>query len=100
MEAPDPDCPDLGCPTYVTKLTRAFIIARISIFLPGRVTGKRLDVHMGVINYPFPVLVSGRDSTQLIRTRLKDGGVYFLLLSPKRLIKNTLLSIPFYWGPL
>ena len=29
-----------------------------------------------------------------------NGGVYFLLLSPKRLMKNTILSDPFYWGPL
>jgi len=83
------DCIDLGSPTNVKNLIRALTIVGVLIFLSGIASGKRVDVHMIVNKYAFPVLVFGKGPTQSIRTLLKGsskagigrsgaGGIFWL----------------------
>ena len=63
------DCMNLGNPTKVKNLINDLIIRGAFTFRSGTASGKRVDAHIIVSKYLFPLLVFGRGPTQSIITQ-------------------------------
>ena len=59
----------LGSPTKVKNLINDLTIIGAFVFQSGTASGKRVDAHIIVSKYLFPLLVFGRGPTQSIITQ-------------------------------
>ena len=64
---------DLGRPTNVKNLVKAFTTVAALMFLKGMASGKRVDAHIIVKRYSLPDLVFGRGPTQSMITLLNGS---------------------------